>query len=429
MGITIHYRGTLDDIGCIEQMEDRVMDLVFALGGTATVWRSFADHDPTRVVRGLVIEMTPGQDTFSLLVSPEGHLTPLFQIEEAERTAFAEPPWCFVKTQFGSLTGHVAVVHLLEALKQRYASNLEVSDEGEYYESRDIANLRHKKEFLDGAIRSMADGLREHGLSDEAMEDPEIVEARIERVAMLVQNKISGQADDHSDTATDDSDEDKWNEPSLEEEVQWMDAQRRKSDLRNERMVRRIAEATARGMSTDEAFRLAMSEEGLQIPGASDVSDADGSFNENIFAGGETEETSYAAVPDSWEEADEADFNQNHPVAKSAQEFLIRVMDFQNQQADSGGFASTLMRGAMEMMGGLAQATGHRLDDRSSRALAITQLKRALSGHAYARGAVFGHSSENAIAKEISDDLHEQLETIVASIHELLRDAWREVDW
>lgn len=107
MGVTIHYRGTLDNVERIPEMEDRVMDLVFSLGGKATVWRSFADHDTSRVVRGLMIEMTPGQETMSLLVSPEGHLTPLFQIEEAEQSAFPEAPYCSIKTQFGSLVGHV----------------------------------------------------------------------------------------------------------------------------------------------------------------------------------------------------------------------------------------------------------------------------------------------------------------------------------
>ncbi|MEX1027880.1 MAG: hypothetical protein WD049_07725, partial [Candidatus Paceibacterota bacterium] len=114
--MTIHYRGTVDDLGRIEALEDRVTDLVFALGGRATIWRSYADHDPSRIVRGLMIEMAPGQETFSLLISPEGHLTPLFQIEDAEKAPFAEPPYCFVKTQFGSISGHIVIVHLLDAL-------------------------------------------------------------------------------------------------------------------------------------------------------------------------------------------------------------------------------------------------------------------------------------------------------------------------
>ncbi|MCO8123546.1 hypothetical protein NHH03_17505 [Stieleria sp. TO1_6] len=101
MGVTIHYRGTLDDIRRTREMEDQVMDLVFALGGKATVWRSFADHDPSRVVRGLMIDLSPGQDTLSLLVSPQGHLTPLFQIEKVEQSAFTEPPYCFVRFDIG----------------------------------------------------------------------------------------------------------------------------------------------------------------------------------------------------------------------------------------------------------------------------------------------------------------------------------------
>ena len=131
MGVTIHYRGTVDDLERIEEMEDRVVDLAFALGGRATVWRSYADHDPERVVRGVMIDMAPGHETLGLLVSPEGHLTPLWQIEEAEKTPFDKPPDCFVKTQFGSIQGHVAIVHLLDALRQSYCSNLEASDEGE----------------------------------------------------------------------------------------------------------------------------------------------------------------------------------------------------------------------------------------------------------------------------------------------------------
>jgi hypothetical protein len=33
MGITIHYRGTIDDLNRVAELEDRVTDLVFALGG------------------------------------------------------------------------------------------------------------------------------------------------------------------------------------------------------------------------------------------------------------------------------------------------------------------------------------------------------------------------------------------------------------
>jgi len=192
MGITIHYRGTIDDMGRVGEMEDRAVDLASALGGRARIWRSCADHDPKRVVRGVLIDMEPGHETLSLLVSPEGQLTPLIRIEDAEKTPFDKPPGCFVKTQFGSIQGHIAIVHLLDALRQRYCSNLEVSDEGEYYETRDVAKLTQKMRLLADAMESFADGLRDHGLTDEAAEDPEIVASRVQRVAMLVHRKMLG---------------------------------------------------------------------------------------------------------------------------------------------------------------------------------------------------------------------------------------------
>lgn len=423
MGITIHYSGTLDDTSRVEEMEDRVMDFVFALGGRATIWRSFADHDPSRMVRGLMLEMTPGQETFSLLVSPEGHFIPLFQIEEAEQSSLAEPPYCFVKTQFGSITGHVAIVCLLDALKEEYANNMQIRDEGEYYETRDIGGLKRKFEFLDDAMHSLGDGLREHGMSREAMEDPMIVAKRIERIAELVQQKIAGQSSASLAMDVTESDQTAWNERQLEEEVGWMEVQRRKNDLRSDRMARRIAESTAKGMSARAAFELAMSDEGLSTELNDSPADATlkGDFTEEPEAD--------SASIHRYDDAIESLRNEPHPAVTQAQEFLLRCMDLAEQHPSQRGFATTLTRGAMDIVGGLVQATSDDLDDRMHCALAITQLKRALSGHAYARGAVFGLASENAISYEVAAQLHEQLESILHSLHELKSDAWDEPLW
>ena len=50
---------------------------------------------------------------------------------------------------------------------------------------------------------------------------------------------------------------------------------------------------------------------------------------------------------------------------------------------------STLYRGAGDAMGGLAQALSHRDDDAEDYGLCVVQLKRALRGAAFARGALF----------------------------------------
>jgi hypothetical protein len=427
MGITIHYRGTIDDVAKVETMEDRLLDLVFALGGRATIWRSFADADPSRVVRGLMIQMEPGQDTFSLLISPEGHLTPLFQIEEAENAPFEEPPYCFVKTQFGRPLGHVAIVHVLDALKQKYFSNLSIMDEGGFYETRDFNELCKKMNFLGQAIKSLAEGLRNNSLSHEAAEDSNILASRIERIAALVHRKIIAESQRESgmDSEDPESNNDEWYEPSLEEEVESFDRIRRKSDLRNERMMRRIAEATAAGLSTEEAFELAMQEEGLSSPSDRETEWSDSG---EVSSDQSTQDEPWSAdlADQSFAEVSPYGEREQHPSVSLAQDFVGAVMTLAKQSTSESSFVSILMCSSLDMMGGLVQATSGDMDDRLDRALSISQLKRALNGHGFARGAVFGLRGEGVITKEQSDSLHDQLQTILSHIHSLAEKAWSE---
>ncbi len=424
MGITIHYRGTMDDVRQIENMEDRVLDLVFALGGRATIWRSFADHDSSRVVRGLIVEMEPGQDTFSLLISPEGHLLPLFQIEDAEKTPFEGPPYCFVKTQFGSLQGHIAIVHLLDAIRQQYCSNLEVSDEGEYHENRDLNALHQKMHFLSSAIGGMVHGLQTHGLSNEAAEDPNILTTRIQRIAALIHEKLA--TDRKSIRSADNQQADRgWNEASLEDEVRVTDELRRRNDLRSERMTRRIAEATAAGMSTEVAFELAMQEEGIPIP----CGDSDERHQPNHPiepAEPDSEEPWLASLPAfPFDETNAQSDGKDHPAVVQAHELLRQVMDIAKNKSDQSSFSAVLTHGCLDILGGIVQATCDEPDDIALRALAITQLKRALKGHAFARGAVFGLRSDETITEEQSTQLHESLESLLTTIHSLAEQAWQ----
>jgi hypothetical protein len=157
MGVTVFYRGAIADADRVEDLEDRVLDMALQLGGAAQIWRSASDDDPQRVVRGLIVDLAPGQETTSLLISPEGWLVGLTEIEDAEARRLAEPPWCFVKTQFGSLEGHVALIELLDALKKEFIPNLEVTDEGGYWEGRDLSQLLDEVVFSE--LRATIAGL------------------------------------------------------------------------------------------------------------------------------------------------------------------------------------------------------------------------------------------------------------------------------
>ena len=144
MGITIHYRGTVADLNRVEDMEDRLVDLALDFGGQARIWRSHSREQPDRVVRGVILSLSPGHESLSLLVSPEGWLVGLHEIEDAEEGRLTEQPWCFCKTQFGPVEAHVAVVEVLTALKAEFLPDLEVLDEGDYWETRDLPRLKRE---------------------------------------------------------------------------------------------------------------------------------------------------------------------------------------------------------------------------------------------------------------------------------------------
>ena len=153
MGVTIAYRGRLADLTRIEDFEDRLFDFALEMGGMARIWRTWADDNPERMVRGIILDLAPGHESTSLLISPEGWLIGLADIEDAENGRLSEPPWCFVKTQFGPIEGHVALVEMFAALKREFLPDLEVSDEGGYWETRDLAELTRRHSFLQGSDR------------------------------------------------------------------------------------------------------------------------------------------------------------------------------------------------------------------------------------------------------------------------------------
>lgn len=83
-----------------------------------------------------------------------------------------------------SYRGSLADMERIEDFEDR------VLDEGEYWETRDLAALRKKMAYVQSAIDGLADSLRQFGLTSEAAEDPEILLSRVTRVAQLVRDTL-----------------------------------------------------------------------------------------------------------------------------------------------------------------------------------------------------------------------------------------------
>lgn len=445
MGVTIAYRGSMADIQRVEDFEDRVIDLALEIGGHVRVWRSFCDDDPQRAVRGVMLELYPGQETTSLLVSPEGWLINLVEIEDAEKGELADPPWCFVKTQFGSVEGHVALVELLAALKREYFPDLEVRDEGEYWETRDWERLRAKIGLVQAAIDGLADGLRQYGLTAEAAEDPEILATRIERVAQTVRQTLA-RIPEHPPVSWDDDSGDEFDDLPDGTEAQW-DAFFKEQRRKQERLHRTIEERMARGDDHHQAFEGAMRDEGLiDLPGEPSLSEV---AREMLDACEDEQDESWReslpdAIRDADDDADDDAFddalkgalenaledeledgcdNERHPLIERAMDLHVRLFDLATAtgQHSNVNFQS-LLSGAGEMLGGLSQAMSGR-DDELPSGLGLVQLKRSLRGAAFAFGMLFPLRADGLLTpaefkalceviKSLQDDIYAELARI-----------------
>ena len=216
MGITIFYQGKLDNIEQYPAFEIRVKELVKELGGE---YQSFPNTsvksvdtselasetnpdivDPTDEfhesgIRGIVATMHPNHEPLSLLVSPDGRLTSLMTMIRRSRgdddTNPDEPEYCYLKTQFGTVESHIAVIQILTAIKAEFCSNLYVNDESGFWDNRNREALIGKLNFLQTIMNQFADGFRQFPLNAEAAEDPDIVVERLKRIAGKIQEEVT----------------------------------------------------------------------------------------------------------------------------------------------------------------------------------------------------------------------------------------------
>jgi hypothetical protein len=175
MGITIYYRGSIEDLSLIEPIQRALVEFCQSMNWKYHLWNKdqnepfsaklvhtakgaeIKGHIP---LRGISIESDPDNETLNMLFNPEGRLSSFMQeilIHEGSLTW--EQAWLFVKTQFGAVDSHIAIVKLLQYLKQSYIPALEVKDEGEYWETADKERLIARRGFIFGKMSQVEKAL------------------------------------------------------------------------------------------------------------------------------------------------------------------------------------------------------------------------------------------------------------------------------
>lgn len=197
MGISIHYRGRLNDVGQVAKLGEELADIAATMGWESTQldddWEQPVDARLRHTSKGATIDgnlglkgilMTPGSGAESLrfCFDREGNLRcPMGMILILEGTLIPQEAWVSVKTQFASAELHVWIIGLLKYLKKRYIADLEVSDEGQYWETGDVRVLRERMDFLGRKIDQLATELSSTRLGDLSGLSAEQIALRIEQ--------------------------------------------------------------------------------------------------------------------------------------------------------------------------------------------------------------------------------------------------------
>ena len=196
MGVTIHYRGTIDEPERIRDLQRELADIAKSMG-----WEhSLLDDDwtvpPNAVLvheqgsatikghlglKGISILPGGGGEALSFFVDAAGRLRSIMDmILQCEGRTTPDNAWVSMKTQFLTPDVHVWIVGLLKYIQKRYFSNLEVNDEGGFWETGDRAALEAKMRLLNEKMDELAMDLKAGSLGDLSGLSAEDIASRIE---------------------------------------------------------------------------------------------------------------------------------------------------------------------------------------------------------------------------------------------------------
>jgi hypothetical protein len=172
MGVTIHYKGKLNSADDIGSFCEEIEDIAKSMGWKHSAFDfDLKDKEP---LKGVIIQPHPKSESLQLMTDQQGNLRNAFAMEfageDSELTYLN-----FIKTQFAPVENHIAVIKLLKYIQQKYISNLDVYDEGEYWQTGDEKILKRKIDFLNSVMDQLEDVLNtieiEEGASAESLAD------------------------------------------------------------------------------------------------------------------------------------------------------------------------------------------------------------------------------------------------------------------
>lgn len=198
MGVTIHYKGTINNLKNIDDLCDEVIDIAKTMGWpwmrldedlskpcTATTQFDgktikITGHLP---LKGVSFHPHKACEHVDLYFDAQGRLNdPLGMILQHEGKIEERHRYLSVKTQFAPIETHITIVKLLRHLKKRYIPDLEVRDEGGYWETNDAKELQRRIDSINEAMDILQKGLATLKVSNRSALSAEEIADRIEEM-------------------------------------------------------------------------------------------------------------------------------------------------------------------------------------------------------------------------------------------------------
>jgi hypothetical protein len=192
MGITIHYKGRINDPVNIDSLIDEISDICEDMKWEYTIIEkdnNDIDHPP---VKGIVFTIHEECEPVGFIFDKKGCLRSPISIpfyEENDKHQLVVS----VKTQFSSPDIHIVLIKLLRYIKSKYIKNLEVTDEGEYWETSNKERLKYLFDFLNEKLNMISDILEGNKNKFSKTDTPEQIADKIEE---LLSKYMSGNKKD-----------------------------------------------------------------------------------------------------------------------------------------------------------------------------------------------------------------------------------------
>ncbi|MCG2716110.1 MAG: hypothetical protein L6422_07475 [Candidatus Marinimicrobia bacterium] len=188
MGISVHYKGRINDPvreGNLRLNIDRLIDEISDICGDMK-WEytviqkeeNDIDHPP---IQGIVFSIHEGCEIVGFIFDKKGYLRspisiPFYEENDNHQLVVS------VKTQFSSPDIHIVLIKLLRYIKSKYIENLEVTDEGEFWETSNKERLKYLFDFLNEKLNMIGDILEGNKNNFSESDSPEQIADKVEEL-------------------------------------------------------------------------------------------------------------------------------------------------------------------------------------------------------------------------------------------------------